>query len=258
MRQSDRDGARARGSPVDDSAASARTPASRRPRSEPDARCAFPASDRRRAGRAPAEARRPQPRPTRPRSTRCRPAPRCSSCSAAPAPAAASCSTTTRSTAGRHPDSDIFLDDVTVSRRHAEFRRDGGRLHRARRRQPQRHLRQPRPDRRGRAARAATRCRSASSAWSSSPSHSGSGVSRADERRRPPRRGARLSIGEVLGQLRADFPDVTISKIRFLEAEGLVEPRADAVGYRKFSHRRRRAAALRPARAARPLPAAAR
>ena len=28
-------------------------------------------------------------------------------------------------TAGRHPDSEIFLDDVTVSRRHAEFRRDG-------------------------------------------------------------------------------------------------------------------------------------
>ena len=30
-------------------------------------------------------------------------------------------------TAGRHPDSDIFLDDVTVSRRHAEFRREGDR-----------------------------------------------------------------------------------------------------------------------------------
>jgi hypothetical protein len=29
-------------------------------------------------------------------------------------------------TAGRHPDSDIFLDDVTVSRRHAEFRREAG------------------------------------------------------------------------------------------------------------------------------------
>ncbi|MCU1593220.1 MAG: uncharacterized protein JWO12_612 [Frankiales bacterium] len=29
-------------------------------------------------------------------------------------------------TAGRHPESDIFLDDVTVSRRHAEFRREGG------------------------------------------------------------------------------------------------------------------------------------
>lgn len=32
-------------------------------------------------------------------------------------------------TAGRHPESDIFLDDVTVSRRHAEFRRKGGRFH---------------------------------------------------------------------------------------------------------------------------------
>jgi pSer/pThr/pTyr-binding forkhead associated (FHA) protein len=31
-------------------------------------------------------------------------------------------------TAGRHPGSDIFLDDVTVSRRHAEFRRDDGRF----------------------------------------------------------------------------------------------------------------------------------
>jgi hypothetical protein len=29
-------------------------------------------------------------------------------------------------TAGRHPESDIFLDDVTVSRRHAEFHREGG------------------------------------------------------------------------------------------------------------------------------------
>src|SRR3954453_6198948 len=29
-------------------------------------------------------------------------------------------------TSGRHPDSDIFLDDVPVSRRHAEFPRDGG------------------------------------------------------------------------------------------------------------------------------------
>jgi DNA-binding transcriptional MerR regulator len=44
-----------------------------------------------------------------------------------------------------------------------------------------------------------------------------------------------LSIGEVLGQLRPDFPDITISKIRFLEAEGLVEPERTASGYRKFS-----------------------
>ena len=47
---------------------------------------------------------------------------------------------------------------------------------------------------------------------------------------------AALSIGEVLTQLRADFPDVTISKIRFLESEGLVEPDRTSAGYRKFSH----------------------
>ena len=44
-----------------------------------------------------------------------------------------------------------------------------------------------------------------------------------------------MSIGEVLGQLRPDFSDITISKIRFLEAEGLVEPERTASGYRKFS-----------------------
>lgn len=46
---------------------------------------------------------------------------------------------------------------------------------------------------------------------------------------------AQLSIGEVLSRLRADFPDVTISKIRFLESEGLVEPQRTPSGYRKFS-----------------------
>jgi DNA-binding transcriptional MerR regulator len=47
--------------------------------------------------------------------------------------------------------------------------------------------------------------------------------------------GGRLSIGEVLARLRTDFPDVTISKIRFLESEGLVEPARTPSGYRKFS-----------------------
>lgn len=46
---------------------------------------------------------------------------------------------------------------------------------------------------------------------------------------------AQLSIGEVLARLRPDFPDVTISKIRFLESEGLVEPQRTPSGYRKFS-----------------------
>jgi DNA-binding transcriptional MerR regulator len=47
--------------------------------------------------------------------------------------------------------------------------------------------------------------------------------------------GDRLSIGAVLGRLREEFPDVTISKIRFLEAEGLVQPARTASGYRQFT-----------------------
>jgi DNA-binding transcriptional MerR regulator len=43
-----------------------------------------------------------------------------------------------------------------------------------------------------------------------------------------------LSIGEVLGLLLEEFPDVTISKIRFLESQGLISPERTAVGYRKF------------------------
>ena len=46
---------------------------------------------------------------------------------------------------------------------------------------------------------------------------------------------AYLSIGEVLGKLRGDFPDITISKIRFLESEGLIEPQRTPSGYRKFT-----------------------
>jgi DNA-binding transcriptional MerR regulator len=50
---------------------------------------------------------------------------------------------------------------------------------------------------------------------------------------RPQRDG--LSIGAVLAQLRGDFPDVTISKIRFLESEGLVQPGRTPSGYRQFA-----------------------
>jgi len=45
-----------------------------------------------------------------------------------------------------------------------------------------------------------------------------------------------MSIGEVLAALRPEFPDVTISKIRFLEEQGLVEPDRTPAGYRKFTH----------------------
>jgi DNA-binding transcriptional MerR regulator len=44
-----------------------------------------------------------------------------------------------------------------------------------------------------------------------------------------------MSIGTVLNVLRDEFPEVTISKIRFLESEGLIEPQRTPSGYRKFS-----------------------
>ena len=43
-----------------------------------------------------------------------------------------------------------------------------------------------------------------------------------------------LSIGEVLGLLVEEFPEVTISKIRFLESQGLINPERTTSGYRKF------------------------
>lgn len=49
-----------------------------------------------------------------------------------------------------------------------------------------------------------------------------------------PERGYK-SIGEVLGLLLEEFPNVTISKIRFLESQGLIEPERTPSGYRKFT-----------------------
>ena len=47
---------------------------------------------------------------------------------------------------------------------------------------------------------------------------------------------ARFNIGQVLDQLRPDYPGVTIPKIRFLEDKGLIKPERTPSGYRKFSH----------------------
>src|SRR5439155_15372081 len=63
-------------------------------------------------------------------------------------------------------------------------------------------------------------CRSGSSSWSSSL------APMAD---RPHK-----SIGEVLSLLQNEFPDITISKIRFLESQGLLDPERTPSGYRKF------------------------
>ncbi|GGQ60673.1 MerR family transcriptional regulator [Couchioplanes caeruleus subsp. azureus] len=61
------------------------------------------------------------------------------------------------------------------------------------------------------------------------------GAAAHDPGARPGRDVALMSIGEVLAQLRTEFPDTTISKLRFLEAEGLVDPQRTASGYRKYS-----------------------
>ena len=46
---------------------------------------------------------------------------------------------------------------------------------------------------------------------------------------------ATQTIGEVMNRVRKRFPDVTISKIRFLESQGLLSPERSPSGYRKFS-----------------------
>ncbi|RLV55550.1 MerR family transcriptional regulator [Aeromicrobium phragmitis] len=51
-----------------------------------------------------------------------------------------------------------------------------------------------------------------------------------------PEPSARLGIGKVLDELRPDFPELTLSKLRYLEQEGLVEPERTASGYRKYSY----------------------
>jgi len=45
---------------------------------------------------------------------------------------------------------------------------------------------------------------------------------------------ASFGIGEVLAQLRGEFPDVSVSKIRFLESEGLIQPARSPSNYRRF------------------------
>ena len=55
---------------------------------------------------------------------------------------------------------------------------------------------------------------------------------------RHPRSGparALVGIGQVLGELREEFPDISPSKIRFLEAEGLIAPERASSGYRRFA-----------------------
>src|SRR5690606_4972600 len=101
----------------------------------------------------------------------------------------------------------------------------GRRLRGVRRRIAQRHLPQPRAHREG----AALRRRRAADRQVQARLLPGqrAGVTTMSER-------SHLSIGEVLNLLQEEFPDVTISKIRFLESQGLLDPERTPSGYRKF------------------------
>ena len=77
-----------------------------------------------------------------------------------------------------------------------------------------------------------------------------------DPRRRPPRQAKSLTIGAVCKALQQEFPDISISKIRYLEDQKLLTPRRTPGGYRLYSAGDDVAAAHDPAPAARRVPAA--
>ena len=76
-------------------------------------------------------------------------------------------------------------------------------------------------------ARAEHEVRAATNAQTSSPGAAWEEMASSEAR-------GQLGIGEVLAQLRPEFPDISISNIRFLEAEGLIEPTRSRSGYRRF------------------------
>jgi MerR family regulatory protein len=67
------------------------------------------------------------------------------------------------------------------------------------------------------------------------PGGGGGDAARSGQPAEQPGATGKMSIGDVLGILKPEFPDITVSKIRFLEGAGLVQPDRSASGYRKFS-----------------------
>ena len=139
-----------------------------------------------------------------------------------------------RMTIGRSPDAEVFLDDVTVSRNHALLVRAPRRpLHR-RPRLAQRHLREPAPDR---VAQAPERRRAAGrQVQAHLPGASDEHRQARPSGRRPRAAGQKaLTIGAVCKQLEREFPDISISKIRYLEDQKLLSPRRTQGGYRLYA-----------------------
>ena len=128
-----------------------------------------------------------------------------------------------RMTIGRSPDAEVFLDDVTVSRNHALLvrRRDGlyiddlGSLNGTyvNRRRIESHKLAERRRAAGRQVQADV---------------PGGAVSTEVTRDAPPRKEKALTIGAVCKQLEREFPDISISKIRYLEDQKLLDAAAHA------------------------------
>ena len=145
---------------------------------------------------------------------------------------------------GRSPDAGVFLDDVTVSRNHALLvrRRDG--LYMDDLGIAERHLRQPAPNRvaqarrRGRDPGRQVQAQLPGEVMAVSGRQGGVEVGERSSRQREasgrPQRKA-LTIGAVCKILEAEFDDISISKIRYLEDQKLLTPRRTAGGYRLYS-----------------------
>ena len=206
--------------------------------------------------------RRPRPRSRCRRSKRptsrtsssatskgCRPASACSSSGTGPRRARRTGSSSRSPTIGRHPDSDIFLDDITVSRRHVVAREGRPGIRAARRRLAQRHLREPRAGRRSRASHHGDEVQIGRYRLSFVLGRDGGGVARWPTR------------AHVVDRRRAQPAARRVPRHHDLQDPLPREPRprrtrAHAVGLPQVLRRRRRTAALRPAPAARALPAA--
>ena len=142
-----------------------------------------------------------------------------------------------RMTIGRSPDTEIFLDDVTVSRDHAVLVSRWRRVVPRRFGLAQRHVREPSADRlapaggRRRAPDRQVQADVPGAVTDDSLTTEAPLASPADDEK--PRKS--LTIGAVCKALSQEFPDISISKIRYLEDQKLLSPRRTPGGYRLYA-----------------------
>ena len=156
-----------------------------------------------------------------------------------------------RTLIGRSPECDVFLDDVTVSRRARGARPRRRALHDQRPRQPERDLRQQEADRVDR-----PRGRRRGADRQVPPDLPAPMTTTTATERREQQQPRLHTIGAVCARLQPDYPDISISKIRYLEDQGLLTPKRTRGRLPAVQRGGRRAAGDDPAPAARRVPAA--